>query len=141
MAEAEDVVSECAAALKAAKATFDAAVRDLRATIRNDETQRELDFDASPDAWRDEPVTALVPYGVTDGDVTRLATEDIETLGAISTYRGNNLLTDIDGIGEKGADRIENALQSYFADHVPPDAPAEDPDTPDEEGDDATPSH
>ena len=138
VATAEDVVTDCAAELKAAKANFDAVVKALRAEIRNDETQTKLDFGKSPDAWRDESVLALVSYGVTDGDVTRLAVENIDTLGGISTYRDNKLLTGIDGIGEKGAERIEDALQGYFAAHVSTGVePAEEPDTPDEESDNA----
>jgi len=88
---------------------------------------------AAPEAWRDVSVDELIGYGVSQSVVDKLKEAECATLGAIATFTQTKLLTEIEGIGEKKAESIQDALECYWGDH-PVEAEEEVP--PAEEDDD-----
>jgi len=110
--QAEGQLEEAKSVAKGAKDKFDLRVKQLREVIR------EIDQPALPfkggEKWQDAIVLEL---GLSDGVVTKLADAGIETLGELHTYLKTKTLTDIDGIGAAAAEKIQDALETYWAEH------------------------
>lgn len=107
----------------AAKKALDAAYETLA-----DHALQKLTFGplfdadaAEEDKWRGVSVDELVDHGATTQQIGKLTGKapPIRTLGDLSTFLSDEhtRLGDIDGIGTKGAEAIEDALGAWFADN------------------------
>ena len=102
---------------KAAKAAFDAADKALREFITagpNPQLQLPL---TDGEEWRD---ATLEEVGLTAAMLKPFAASEdprITTLGELADWTAEYQLTDIKGIGEKMAEKIEAVLDAYWAAH------------------------
>lgn len=63
--------------------------------------------------WRDVPLSDL---GLPEGMMQKLNEAEIETVGDVATFvNDGKRLTDIKGIGEANAEKLENALTEFWA--------------------------
>lgn len=122
----------CKEEATASKKRYEASVDRLNATIdRLTNPQRSLfDEQDPPEPWRAVTVEEL---GLPASLCETLREAKVCTLGDISDIGNRNeLLTDIQGVGEKKAEQIEAACTAYWAAHpehyetfAPKDDPAE----------------
>lgn len=114
----ESKLGELKEAVKLAQCNLREAVRDLRETIA-DGTGR-LPFsegDASGqagnngEAWRS---VSLEELGLPFRSFSALMGAEITTLGALADHTAKARLTDIEGIGEKAAEKIEKRLEQWW---------------------------
>lgn len=111
--KAADVMADKHDEYKAAKANHEHAVSKLTQEI--DDDQQQLAFtDESPDAWRSEEIAVL---GLPAGLVAKLVEADIDTLGALATYRSTKALEDIAGIGQGAVQKADDAMAAYWTEH------------------------
>ncbi len=123
-----------------AKKRYELAVDKLRSVIESAD-QMQLPFpgdEESPsrEAWRDVSVDEL---DIPDALKAKLREAGLATLGEMATYAITGQLIDIEGVGQASAEKIERALEAYWAAHPQPEAEPEvesDPDDDDEEDDD-----
>lgn len=93
--------------------------------------------DKPSDAWKDEKIIAL---SLPDSINRALDDMNLTTIGKLAEYsKAGLLLTDIPGIGEGKAQKIEDALEHYWKTHRPPPDPKE-LDSEDDTADDGTES-
>ena len=118
---AKEEASQC-------KKSLDAALDELHDVARRKLTAGPL-FDGPPqDEWRVVTIGELTDHGVTVAQVSRLLEKTpgpITTLGDLADFTGDgrNRLADIDGIGAKAAESIEDAISKWFGanpDKCPP---------------------
>ena len=138
------------------KKEYDESVTELLALIRS-RVQPTLfqDLPAEGEAvkaddeswWRDKSVEELEPYGVSERVAGLLLAAGITNLGDLADYTKPSptgfmpKLTDIKGIGEKTAEKIEEASADWFRDHEKPEVVVDTPDPPDGlDREDAVPS-
>lgn len=77
-----------------------------------------------PDGWRDEDVSALCVFGLSDALLTKLDEAGVNTLGDLADFPD---LTAIREIGESAAEKIAAAAAAWHAAHRP-QSPDEAPD-------------
>jgi hypothetical protein len=102
-----------------AKKTWEAALTRLQRLCLA--TQEELplfdrpaDAVVEPEPWRSHPVAEL---GLPDGIVTALEEAGLATVGAMADYTEDHQITDVLGIGQAKADKIDEALLVFWATH------------------------
>lgn len=118
LTECEEELEGARAAVKAKQAEVDSAVRHLQNVIRcRDERQGTLPFTEpkAADAWKAEPLSVLV---LSDGMVEKLLEAEIADLGALCEWRSEDPpRKKVAGIGEAALQKIDDAIQTYFAQH------------------------
>lgn len=71
------------------------------------------------EAWRDVPMTHLTKISknpLTETVVTKLVDAGYDTLGKLTDYKSSgSWYTDIDGIGKATSDKIDDAIEQFFA--------------------------
>lgn len=112
--DAECVLDEAKRGAKEAKDAYEAAVAQMRAIIRSDATQMELDLDANSDAWRDVGIEELGAHGLSAGIIESLGNGGIDTIGSLATHFDNDLLIKIEGIGSAKVEAIKTSLESFY---------------------------
>lgn len=122
----EDLESECrecslrmaeaAEESKEAKKAYEAAVSRLRSAVRDATSgQQELPFAEEPELWR---AVTLAELEISGKLAESLTEAKLDTLGAIADYTAaGNLLTDLKGVGEKAAAKIEAATADWWERH------------------------
>lgn len=132
-------LAAAAAKHKVAKASYESAVAQMLRIV-DDERNPELPFsdppsagEQSPDAWKS--VSLREVRGLGEGELAALAEAGIETIGKMSEYTSQHRLTDIKGIGDAKAEKIENAMAEYWNEHPIPEPEDEDDDEDGDEGD------
>lgn len=83
------------------------------------------------EAWRDVPMTHLTKISknpLTETVVNKLIDAGYDTLGKLTDYKSSgSWYTDIDGIGKATSDKIDDAIEQFFAEwNTLATAPAED---------------
>lgn len=104
---------------KAAKKAWESAQSTLTAVIlRGPNMQPELPFpdDREPDAWRDVPLGDVLT--LTDRQCETLADADVTTVGAFEDLRAGDGLTSLKGIGQTTAEKWEQQMLDWLADHA-----------------------
>jgi hypothetical protein len=132
-AQAESIRSK----LKAAKADWEAAVDALVDAVEG-RSQPKLPFpeagDGDSEVWRSVKIEEL---SITSHIAKCLHDIDLATVGDISDYvQGGGTLANIPGIGDAKREKLENALDMFWAQWNAREA-AQSPDALPEEGDDA----
>ena len=108
-------------------------LRALRAA-ENRLSQKRFDFDqpdgggvkaapepAEPEEWRSVTLAELTKHGLSRPIAAKLEEAGLATLGAIADWsKSGKLFTDIAGIGNAGAEKIDDAMAAFWAS---PDAP------------------
>lgn len=73
----------------------------------------------SSEAWRDTPMTHLTKISknpLTETVVTKLIDAGYDSLGKLTDYKSSgSWYTDIDGIGKATSDKIDDAIEQFFA--------------------------
>lgn len=112
MAEAAEAAEES----KEAKKAYEAAVSRLRSAVRDATSgQQELPFAEEPELWR---AVTLAELEISGKLAESLTEAKLDTLGAIADYTAaGNLLTDLKGVGEKAAAKIEAATADWWGRH------------------------
>lgn len=120
-AEAQLEVDSLASDLKAARHVLEKAIEKLRAAARGDDMplfdRAAGDTPPDPEAWRKVPTSEL---GIAEGTVTIMKeVADIETLGGLTDFLGDGKsdLSNIKGIGEAKAEKIEDELATWWEKH------------------------
>lgn len=136
--ELHEKIGGLAEELSSAKKARDALFREIREVI--DDNQMGLEFQepdtkapdapseptdgaqepmeqpapSDPTAWREMPIERLLLPGNVE---KRLKEESFDSLGVLNKFLKKNSLSDIKGIGEKGAEQIEAAYEKFWRDH------------------------
>jgi hypothetical protein len=129
--DAEGTLNEAKASLKAAESRRNTLVNALRNIIEDAKHgQGHLDFDApskeetDENWWRSVGIEELT---LGSREAKALTDAELVTLGAIADWTQTKPLTDIKGIGESGAEKIEAAIEEYYRLHPVTDIPGEGP--------------
>jgi hypothetical protein len=122
------------------KKAWEAAAEGLQGLIRGFAQPMPL-FDkpeskqAEPEAWRETAVDVLTSHGLPGAIAEKLDDAGFHTIGDLADWTtANNSLTAIAGVGLKKAEKIEQALESFWA-TLTPDDPAEDEPEPEKPAD------
>jgi hypothetical protein len=79
---------------------------------------------AEDESWRLVPIDALVEHGLSPALLTKLADAAITNIGAIADHTASGgRLVDLDGIGPASAEKIELALEGFWAARRPAQPP------------------
>lgn len=110
---------------KAAKKSWEAASEQLQERILDLDRQYPL-FDqpkpapVEPEAWREIAIDILETHGLSHAIVEKLDEAGFHTIGHLADWtKADNLLTAIEGIGAKKAEKIEESLTSFWASQAP----------------------
>lgn len=117
--EAEGHLESAKGTLKYAEKQWEQAVTDLCETIDEKPAEPTL-FDGAPDneAWR---VVTLAELQIEGAIAEKLTEAGLTTLGAIADHTGaDKKLIDVPGIGPASAEKIEAAMDAYWAANPPP---------------------
>ena len=82
---------------------------------------------AGDDGWRETPIGKLENFGLSPALTEKLHEAELTTIGALANFTAaDNRLIDIDGIGQAKAEKIEKALEGFWADwHAKHPAPVD----------------
>jgi len=115
LAQAAEAYKQARAAVAAAQAKLNSLIDDYispEPSLFDQPDETKDDSGSNPDWWRDVPIAEL---GLPQGIVQRLAEAAIETIGQLATHtESGQHLTDIPGIGQAKAEKIEDALQTFW---------------------------
>lgn len=75
---------------------------------------------APEESWRDVPISDLGPLGIPDGLLEALVEQGLHTIGLLADYTASDKrLTDLKGVGPAKAEKIEHALERFWAARKP----------------------
>lgn len=113
VSRAQRQVEECTEDLREAKGTLGRATLRLLAEIDDDQMPLEFPEKKDPEAWTTELIEDVL--ALPSGLAGKLKEAEIETLGQLATHSKTKALTDIEGIGDAGREKLETALEEYWA--------------------------
>jgi hypothetical protein len=113
VSRAQRLVDECTEELKEAKGGLGRATLRLLNEIDDDQMPLEFPEKKNPEAWTTELIEDVL--ALPSGLAGKLKEAEIETLGQLATHSKTKGLTDIEGIGDSGREKIEAALEDYWA--------------------------
>lgn len=138
---ARDVYADKAEAAKTAKKRLEAMQEELEDLIRESTTELPLfagkaaekaqeqaaaETPAEDESWRLTPIDAMVEHGLSPSLLRKLADAGVTNLGAMADYTASGKqLVDLDGIGPASAEKIELALEGFWAARRPATKPTE----------------
>lgn len=107
---------------------FDAAVSNMRRTVRKWTDPLPL-FDgpaavAAPEEWRRVSIDEL---GLKPRVAKALRDFELETIGAVADYTAKSSLHAITGLGDKAIEEIDDAMTKFWEDHPEHTRPASEP--------------
>lgn len=125
VAEAEDVWNAKKDEAKAAKDAYELRVAELRAII--DRTEQPTLYDgvdgdesadtppANGEGWRHVDIHKLADHGLSESTCQLLHDAGYEQIGMLATWtEAGRRLSDIKGVGESKAEKISDALSSFW---------------------------
>jgi hypothetical protein len=78
------------------------------------------------EAWRGVPIETLVSHGLPQSLVVRLGEASLTTIGLLADFtNAGKRLTDLDGVGEAKAEKIEQALERFWSEWKAPEPESE----------------